>query len=435
MRRCAVAILAGSLLAVSTAARAHVRNGADPLEFTFPDQPIDGGVSGSLAPADAPIYHSLPSATAKLYLDFTGDVNNNWGGYTPGVTPAYDIDGDPTTFSTAELSNINEIWQRVSEKYSPFNIDVTTQNPGTLAHDVVMKVVIGGDGSNGHVDAQGNKIYWAGGRYGGISYVGSFYGGFPNISYVFPGNLGNGIPRYSAEATAHEAGHGFGLVHQSDWVSGSKINEYSYGTYTYHPELPGIQQPREPGTKSPIMGNSYFADRGLWWKGTSSDGSTLIQDDLSILADNSFGYRPDGPNNSFATATPLTIDGSGYLRGQGVIEQMTDKDYFSFNSTGGLSSFVVDVAPFGAMLDASLALYDSNGNLITQAATDSLSEFISADLSPGTYDLVVSGAGNYGDLGQYFISGALGGALVPEPAALVALTGLVCLSLRRRNGR
>ena len=256
----------------------------------------------------------------------------------------------------------------------------------------------------------GNKIYWAGGPYGGISYVGSFAGGFPNIAYVFPGNLGNGIPRDSAEASADEAGHGFGLVHQSDYVNGGKTNEYSLGTYVYHPELPGIQQPREPGTISPIMGNSYFADRGLWWSGTSSDGSTLIQNDLDILssASNGFGYRPDGPNNSFATAAPLTIDGSGIYRGQGVIEQITDKDYFSFNTAGGLSSFLVDVAPFGAMLDASVGLYDSNGNLITQAATDSLSEFISADLSPGSYDLVVSGAGNYGDLGQYFISGALG---------------------------
>src|SRR5689334_2216724 len=104
VRRCAVAILAGSLLAVSPVARAHGRSGADPLEITFPDQPIDGTITGSLAPADAPIYHSLPSATAKLYLDFTGDVNNNWGGYTPGVTPAYDIDGDLTTFSNTELS-------------------------------------------------------------------------------------------------------------------------------------------------------------------------------------------------------------------------------------------------------------------------------------------------------------------------------------------
>jgi hypothetical protein len=115
-----------------------------------------------------------------------------------------------------------------------------------------------------------------------------------------------------------------------------------------------------------------------------------------------------------------------------VIEQTTDKDYFSFNSTGGLSSFVVDVAQFGPMLDASVALYDSNGNLITQSATDSLSETISADLSPGLYDLVVSSAGNYGDVGQYFISGALGGALVPEPVMGSLILGLL---LRVRTSR
>ena len=42
------------------------------------------------------------------------------------------------------------------------------------------------------------------------------------------------------------------------------------------------------------------------------------------------------------------------------------------------------------------------------------------------------GLGNYGDVGQYFISGALGGALVPEPAA-GSLLLVTLLTFRRRN--
>jgi hypothetical protein len=35
----------------------------------------------------------------------------------------YDRDGDPG-FSNAELTNIQEIWQNVSEDYAPFDVDV-----------------------------------------------------------------------------------------------------------------------------------------------------------------------------------------------------------------------------------------------------------------------------------------------------------------------
>src|SRR2546427_10732730 len=79
--------------------------------------PVMGGV---------PLLSSDPSATVKVYLDFDGDAATTWNGFSVPATPAYDLDGDPTSFNDTELSNIRQIWARVAEKFSPFNVDVTT---------------------------------------------------------------------------------------------------------------------------------------------------------------------------------------------------------------------------------------------------------------------------------------------------------------------
>ena len=118
----------------------------------------------------------------------------SWGSYSVPATPAYDIDGDPTSFSNQEIANISEIWARVAEKYSPFNIDVTTVDPSpvnhTYAHKQVAEIIIGGSNS------------WTGQNVGGISYTGGFFVGFfPNISFVFPSALGNNVMD-TAEAIA-----------------------------------------------------------------------------------------------------------------------------------------------------------------------------------------------------------------------------------------
>jgi hypothetical protein len=76
------------------------------------------GASPALAQTHptVPSYSSSPGATYNVYLDFGGfTYNGNWGtsGKGPGVTPAYDTNGDPTTFSSTELANIQNIWARM----------------------------------------------------------------------------------------------------------------------------------------------------------------------------------------------------------------------------------------------------------------------------------------------------------------------------------
>jgi hypothetical protein len=90
--------------------------------------------------SSVPQLSSLPGAKASIYLNFTGDFTASWGSYSNITTPAYDIDGDPTTFSQTELNNITQIWQYVAEDYAPFNINVTTVQPSNLGHGFTQKL-------------------------------------------------------------------------------------------------------------------------------------------------------------------------------------------------------------------------------------------------------------------------------------------------------
>jgi hypothetical protein len=358
---------------------------------------------------NVPVYNSLLGAKATLYLNFVGDFTASWGSYSNITTPAYDIDSDPTTFSATELSNIQQIWQRVAERYAPFNINVTTVDPGSYPDGVALKVDIGGD------------CGWTGVLCGGISYVGSFTSPYsPNISFVFPAELGNGTPSYVGDAASHEAGHAFGLQHQAQWSGSTLTTDYYAG--------PG------DGT-APIMGYSYNATRSLWWYGTSDVSPTSYQDDMAVIASsvNGFGYRTNTwSGTSTTTAAALGVDSSGNVSGSGVIEKMSDLDYFTFNTGAGNISLTVSVPSGYNTLDAKLELLDANGNVVATAdPSDSFNATINYTASAGTYYLVVASHGtsanatgtNYGqDVGSYTLGGTIIPTGVSAPAAPSNLT-------------
>jgi hypothetical protein len=179
------------------------------------------------------------------------------------------------------------------------------------------------------------------------------------------------------------------------------------------------------------MGRSYDAERGLWWNGKTISFATF-QSDLDNIGTetNEFDFRVDDHANTYDLATPLDITSPVSVTGGGVIEYMTDKDFFSFDTVGGAIHLEVDPFSPGGMLDASLFLYDSNGLLVSSAATASLFETIDMTLLAGHYELAVGGAGHYGDVGQYTV-----GAYVPEPTAIAAIGIPLALLLRRRSRR
>jgi hypothetical protein len=379
----------------------------DPAIGTYPPVQVDygGGARGGGAlqgpaagPSGIPQLSSLPGARASLWLNFGGDFTAQWGGYSNITTPAYDIDGDPNTFSSQEIANMNKIWQYVAEDYAPFNINVTTIKPAAFGNGITQQVDIGGNGA------------WTGGNYGGISYIGGFTNSASNISFVFPNNLGNGTPKYVGDASSHEAGHGFGLQHQSLYdANGNKIAEYYSG--------PG------DGT-APIMGNSYHSPLSRWWKGTSSIGPNTIQDDMAVIANatNGFGYRDDSTGNTLATANQLTVSGS-QVSGSGVLISTTDTDFWSFSTLAGQITLNVNVASGVNNLVAKLVLEDASGNVVATAdANNGYNASLTTTVGAGTYYVVAESHGGYGDVGQYSISGTINPTNPTPPSAPTGLT-------------
>ena len=369
---------------------------SDAAAATAVTDALMGGLAAAFSPLTSiPALNSLAGATASLYLDFNGHFDSVWGAHRNITTPAFDQDGDVTTFSDGELTTIRNIWAQVSEDFAPFKINVTTVEPASFGNGVAMRVAIGGDGN------------WLGGEAGGVGYIDSFTNSVVNTVYVFPKQLANGYFKYVAEATSHEVGHGFGLEHQSLFSStGTLQQEYYSGA----------------GGIAPIMGNSYSTTRGLWWNGTNGD--RVRQDDMSVIARaaNGFGYRADDYGNSVATAKAFAaVDGR--VSASGIIHQTTDVDYFSFATGAGQVSFTVSVPAGINNLDTRLELRSATGTVIASAApTTSFGASITRSLAAGTYYVVVASQGKYGEVGQYTVSGTIVPVAISTVAAPSGLT-------------
>jgi len=339
----------------------------------------------SLLTLVAPQLSSRPGAPATLYLDFDGDTQAQWGGHSNVVTSPYDTDGNKSSFSATETAAIREIWARVSEDYAPFNVNVTTVPPPRLADRVAAKIDIGGSYSD-----------WYGTLAGGVSYVGGFASGASNVGFVFSQTLSSGNPRYVGEAVSHEAGHLFGLEHQSAWSGSQLVSEYNNGNAAW----------------APIMGNSYYATRSTWANGPTDESATSSEDELAIIASstNGFGYVPDDYGNTITTAAALPVT-SGSVNVSGLIGRNDDRDVFKFSTSGGALNLTLSPASVGADLDGVLELQNSAGKtLVIANPSGSLGATLASTLAAGTYYLIVHSSGGYGNLGRYSIHGTVAAA-------------------------
>ena len=366
---------------------------------TISAAPAAAGALSSIA--SIPALNSLAGAAATVFLDFNGHTQSSWGEYTNVVTRVFDRDGDESTFSDSELATITEIWTRVAEDFSPFNINVTTVDPGSVANRVAVRVAIGGNWSD-----------WFGQAAGGVAYIGAFYNSAPNTAYVFEDALGNGNARYVAEAASHEAGHTFGLLHQSLWSGGVLVDEYYEGNSAW----------------APIMGVGYYSARTTWHNGTNDNGPTSYQDDMAILANssNGFGYRADDFGSTLAAAAALAVTGNS-VNVSGRIGSNGDQDFFSFTTGGGAVNLQLNVAQFGANLDAVLELRNSSGSVIATAnPSTSFGASLATTLGSGTYYVAAGSSGGYGNVGQYTLTGTIAGVgsvTTPSPEVSLAISG------------
>ena len=358
--------------------------------------------------------NSNPGASHTIYLDFDGHTtsgtawNSNFNGGSNFTTPAYSTD-QTAAFSNSELANIQKIWQRVTEDFVPFDVNVTTEEPSNIG-DLVrsgtgdtrwgVRVVIGG-----------SSYDWYGAGAGGVAYVGSYNWNTDTPTYVFPDQLASGFEKYVAEAASHEAGHTLGLRHDGT---------QSQGYYTGHGD-------GETGW-APIMGVGYYENLSQWSKGEYS-GANRLEDDLAILtSQNGFGYRADDNGNTSGSATAATIVSPSFVDGAGVIETNSDVDVFSFTTGAGTVSVDVQEFEIGPNLDILAELYDSSGSLMVAAnPADLLNAQLSTTVTAGTYYLHITGVGkgdplgagytDYGSIGQYSFE-----ATIVDPGGLPQLS-------------
>jgi hypothetical protein len=461
-----VASYLGLFTAVVSAPRLAAAAASDPV------------VTADAHPPGIPLLSSDPGAAYTIYLDFGGfSYTGTWSGSTPGVTPAYDTNGDPTTFTSGEQDNIRNVWAQVAQKYAGFNVNVTTVDPSVAAGQAssdaarqayydstsqMMHTVIGGSGA------------WSGG--GGVSFIGvdknsystagvnSGAGPGFHTNWVFAGLLPTSL-QFVSGAAAHENGHGFGLNHQSDFTGTSLVNEYSTNNGA-----------SGPNSYAPIMGATYptggspgVVQRGTWRVGNSDSGGGVLatQNDVKTIVGNPGmnGFVDDAVGHNHITATPLALVGSAVdpNLARGWITPVSaanpnpigannyTTDFFSFASDGvdpisltvndGTEFLNIGTADPGATLKSTLQILNGTGTLVVGTgvlSADTLSESFAGVLPTGTYYAQVSSFGgnistfdasaSYYDMGAFFITGA-----VPEPAAVMLLIPLAGMLVRRRG--
>ena len=382
-------------------------------------------ISGNPVSA-VPVLHSNPQATRKLYLDFDGytfpsaSKDTAWIGYFGGLAqtgasiPGLDLDGNPNSFSEFEQAYITETWLGVAEDFAPFDIDVTTENPGTSG----LNRSSTNDVNFGQTAVISSASNWSANcGCGGVSYVAainvipSSVPGSPSLNPYgvnFEFNKFNNNNNYYVSAKdlagiiSHESGHAVGLGHDGTssmgyypghqngiWgpimgttygmaVSQWSINEYSGGTLT---SLQG-----------------YVDDYGYGWHWLNNNN----RDDFEVITLNNIPLRDDDHGDDTSTATSLTGD---HRVISGLVGPNSDVDFFTFTVSAtqlvSISATPIEKSP---NLDILMKLYNSSGQLITSYnpevargsnayPTGMDASFSRREFTAGTYYVSIEGTG------------------------------------------
>lgn len=355
--------------------------------------------------------HSRPGSPHVIYLDFDGYVtsgtawNTSYTGGQPINSTPFSLDSDPTTFNTQEMDAIQYIWQRVAEDYAPFDVDVTTQDPGDAA-------IFRSDSSDNYYGARAviSPTNFTGSNIGGIAYVGvyNYTGSYYKPAFIMTSGLGND-EKNIAEAASHEVGHNLGLSHDGIINADGSTTSYYSGA----------------GSWAPIMGVGYYKAVTQWSKG-EYPGANNTEDDLAVMQTYGAALIPDDYGNTIGTATALS---GTNISASGVITTRTDVDVFKFSTGSGNVTININPAPRGPNLDILAKILDSQGNVVASADPAGLPSSLNVTLSAGVYYLSIDGVGagdlstgysDYASLGQYSISGTLVASSAQPPVAAIS---------------
>jgi hypothetical protein len=390
-------------------------DGSGRLYYADP-APAPGPAAAPVAsPAPYPLentflLHSKPASTKKIFIDFDGQPVSGtaWNAdpdfaLSSHTAPAFSLDGTAATFSTAEREAIQSIWQRVSEDYAPFDVDVTTQDPGpdALARSSTADTAYGVRALV-TPDAEALTKLCAD-SCGGIAYIDVFaeLNAYYQPAWIFPQKLldadGNQDTKSIAEAVSHEVGHTFSLEHDGG---------------------PGAAYFAGQGIWAPIMGNGYTRPLTQWSRGEYAGATNPTQDDIALIAARA-GYSPDDAGGTPQTAAPASP-------GPHTISNAADQDVYFLGGCIGTVAASATPAAVGPDLDIQLDLINSAGTVLAsnnpasslgnRDRANGLNAATSATVGLSLVYARVDGVGNgtgltgysdYGSIGQYTLATAV----------------------------
>jgi hypothetical protein len=361
--------------------------------------------------------HSRPTATRKIYLDFDGHVTSGtpwnvaWRGGADFTTPPFSRDANPA-FSNAELAIVQEAFRRVAEHFAPWNVDVTTEDPGV---DGLRKTNVG-DLSYGIRVVIGPDVNATGA--GGIAYLQSFDDPIDTPCFTFTGTGSDAA--YVAGVTSHEVGHTVSLVHQGQNPgTGEYFSGHGTGALSW----------------SPIMGNG-LRPVNQWAKGEYQN-STSQQDNLVAIANPASGI-PLVADDFGDTRDTATFAPGLSLTAGGVIGSTADVDMIRINAGRGNLVITPKVSLIAPNLRLQIRVLDSAGtvlgtyvgtgaagrmapNPITVAIPTEGMHFIELDgIGNGTG--VTEGYTDYGSIGFYSLTASWADPVNKPPVANATLT-------------
>lgn len=334
---------------------------------------------------------SKPGADRTIFIDVDGHVIDS-SFYSSRynvdtiVSAAFDLDGNPQSFNNTERDAIYNIWVRVAEDYGPFDINVTTKDPGSAAL-ITNSRYDSSYGTRVVVTSTNWMLQATGGDYGGISAIGSFGTSVEIPSYVFAG--GGRTPALLGNLTSHEAGHTFGLLHDGD-----NTNQYHQGHSDW----------------APIMGYTHSRNVVQWSKGDYPN-ATNTEDDRTIISRKA-PFAVDDHGNTPDNARPVTVP--GVVNGFSGFE---DVDMFVIDVAAGPVTVTLEPTHGAASnLAATLTVTNNAGQNIGRVAPTSMSGWrstVQADVPEGSYTIAVASSGyadqegsfnTYGSAGSYTLS-------------------------------
>ena len=336
--------------------------------------------------------HSRSTATRKIYLDFDGHltIGTQWnvGRSATLTTPPFSSDADPA-FSDKEKAIIQESFRRIAEHFAPWDVDVTTEDPGVEG----LRKTSAGDLAYGIRVVIGPKAFAT--TAAGIAYLNSFNDSIDTPCFTFA--EAGWSAALIAGVTSHEVGHTVSLVHQGQNPGdGEYFGGHGTGALSW----------------SPIMGNG-LRPVNQWAKGEYQDASST-QDNLVAIANTNSGIPPIADDHGDTEANATVVPGLS-VTGGGIISSASDLDVFKITAGRGNIVITPKVSLVAPNLRLEISVVSSTGVVLgTFNGAGTAGNMAPAPITffapaGGVYYLVFNGIGNgKGDTEGYTDYGSIG---------------------------